>query len=67
MKRRSLTAATAAVLALGMTCALGACEGTVPTVKASTSAASATPDLTEAQERQIRTDLLATIKECNDT
>lgn len=67
MTRRSLTAVTAAALALGMTCALGACEGTVPTVNAPTSAASATPDLTEAQEQRIRADLLATIKECNDT
>ncbi|MEE1295524.1 MAG: hypothetical protein UHD09_01425 [Bifidobacterium sp.] len=66
MSRRPLTITLAALLSLGLCASLGACEGTVPKVSTDTSSAAAAPDLTEAQEKEIRAKLLAVIDECND-
>lgn len=66
MKKRSpLTVALAAALAVTMGVALAACEGNVPT-PTSAASSSATPDLTEAQEKQMREDLIAAINRCNE-
>ena len=52
--KRSPLAVAAAVIALGMTVSLAACEGQIPTVSAPTESASANPDLTEDQEQEMR-------------
>lgn len=64
--KRSPLAVAAAVIALGMTVSLAACEGQLPTVSAPTESASANPDLTEDQEKEMRAALLKTIEDCNE-
>lgn len=64
--KRSPLAVAAAVIALGMTVSLAACEGQIPTVSAPTESASANPDLTEDQEQEMREALLKTIEDCNE-
>lgn len=66
MNRNRLKAVSAAVLAIGLTVSLSACNGQVPQVAQSTSAASAAPDLTEDQEKTMRTELLNIINESNE-
>lgn len=66
MTRRPLSILVAGLLAVGMAVSVGACEGTVPKVSAPTANGSPTPDLSEAQEEAIRTDLLKTIEDCNN-
>ncbi len=60
--KRSPLAVAAAVIAVGMTVSLAACEGQLPTVSAPTESASANPDLTEDQEKEMRAALLKTIE-----
>lgn len=65
-KKSRITAIMASVAAICMTVGLGACEGQVPTVSSkSTSEAAASPDLTEAQEKKIRTQILKTLDQAN--
>ncbi|KFI69563.1 hypothetical protein [Bifidobacterium magnum] len=67
MKRSPWTVFAAALLVVGMGVSVSACEGELPQPKSDTSsAASATPDLTEAQEKAMRESLLKTITEANN-
>ncbi|WP_420829356.1 hypothetical protein [Bifidobacterium miconis] len=62
--------AAAAALALVLSVSLAACEGQVPQVTAdgtsSATSAKATPDLSEAQEKNIRKQILITLGAAND-
>ena len=55
----------AATIVVAMMASLGACEGRIPEVSAST-AEKATPDLTEAQEKEIRTRILDTLNQATE-
>lgn len=65
MKRTQSLMAFIAVVCC--TIPLAACEGRIPQPQAATSEVEAAPDVSEAQEKKIRQDLLKTIQECNDS
>lgn len=64
--RRLTTAISAACACFALIIPLSACEGTLPSPAVATGEASASPDLTVEQEKEIRADLLSIINECND-
>lgn len=65
-KKSRITAIMASAAAVCMTFGLGACEGQVPTVSGTISSeAAASPDLTETQEKKIRTQILETLDQAN--
>lgn len=55
----------ACILAIGLSISMAACEGQVPQVSAPTSSASASPDLTQAQEKRIRLRILDALEKAN--
>lgn len=59
--RSRITAVLAAIIALGMTVGLGACEGQIPDPKSAASDVDRMPDLTEEQEAKIRASILDTL------
>ncbi|NMM94497.1 hypothetical protein [Bifidobacterium oedipodis] len=61
MSIRMNKACAAAVAIIALIAPLGACEGQLPTPTTAGSSAAATPDLTEAQEKKIRTAILEAI------
>lgn len=65
MMRRGMRA-VAAVLTLTLMVGLSACQGQVPVVQSNTSSSQA-PDLTKAQEKTIRKEILAVVNKANDT
>lgn len=64
MSKRS-NAITAVVLAVGLIVGLCGCEGQLPTPAQSTETNRTAPDLTESQEKKIRTGILRTLDQCN--
>ena len=66
MMQRTLTKLVTAVLVAGMLVGLGACEGQVPSVPAVNSD-KAEPDLTQAQEKAIRNNILDVIEQASES
>mgnify|MGYP000763994150 CR=1 FL=1 len=64
MRKRS-QAIIAAMLALGMAVGMCGCEGQLPTPKATTRQDA--PNLSAKQEQKVRTRILKTLDQCNQT
>lgn len=56
----------ACILAAGLCISLAACEGQVPVVSAPSTSASASPDLTQDQEKRIRLRILDALEKANE-
>ncbi|MFT8356766.1 MAG: hypothetical protein ABF780_01190 [Bifidobacterium aquikefiri] len=63
--RKHIGKMAACILAIGLCTSMAACEGQVPQVSAPTSSASASPDLTQAQEKRIRLRILDALEKAN--
>lgn len=67
MRKSMIVRITAAALTVAMLPALAACSETVPKVTATTSSSTASPVMTEAQEKKIRTKILDVLKQTDDS